>query len=111
MDGVDGAEAGVSAEAPPDGGVLEELLLEAPPAGGVLEELLAGAPPAGGALEGLLVEAPPAGASLKPSIPFWRAVMIPADRVSARDLTSGGTLEEMAAARPLAPVNWSWRFL
>jgi len=47
----------------------------------------------------------PAGVSLKASIPFWRAVLIPAERVSARVLTSGGTLEEIAAWRPLAPTN------
>jgi hypothetical protein len=56
-------------------------------------------------------EEEPAGVSLKASIPFWRATLIPAERVSARDLTSGGTLEEMAAWRDLAPVNWSWRDL
>lgn len=51
----------------------------------------------------------PAGVSLKASIPFSREVLIPAESVVARVLTSGGTLDVMAAWRPLAPVNCSWR--
>ena len=89
----------------------EEPLEEAPPAAGADEpeeaEPLDGAelPPEAEASE------EPAGVSLKAAIPFSRAVLIPADRVSARDLTSGGTLEEMSTWRALALVNWSWRVL